>query len=70
MRAGTAFDARRRKLVPIVDATALKHAMRNGRQGGFRGFLTVLSLLALLLAVLSHYQYYELRSRSRSRVTW
>jgi len=24
MRAGTAFDARRRKLVPIVDATALK----------------------------------------------
>jgi len=69
MRAGTAFDARRRKLVPIVDATALKHAMRNGRHGGFRGFLTVLSLLALLLAVLSHYQDYELR-RSRSRVTW
>jgi len=24
MRAGTAFDARRRKLVPIVDATALE----------------------------------------------
>ena len=26
-RAGTAFDARRRKLVPIVDATALKVCM-------------------------------------------
>ena len=51
-------------------APAPQHAMRNGRQGGFRGFLTVLSLLALLLAVLWHNQEYDLRSRSRSRVTW